>query len=215
MKRRHGNATGSIAARVAARDWESAGAALDARGHAVLPGLLAAGECAALAALYEDERQFRAHIVMARHGFGLGDYKYFRYPLPPLVAALREALYPRLAPVARRWAPAIGLNPASADRLQDFLRICHAAGQTRPTPLLLRYDRDGYNCLHQDIYGEIVFPLQVTVLLSRPGRDFSGGEFLLVEQRPRAQSRVNLRHGVSRITRGTRLALGVIFHDSR
>jgi len=181
---------------------------------------------------------------MARHGYGVGDYKYFRYPLPPLVTALRRALYPHLAPVARRWAPALGLDPDLPGTLGGFLASCHAAGQTRPTPLLLRYDREGYNCLHQDLYGEIVFSLQATVLLSRPERDFAGGEFLLVEQRPRAQSRgevvplargdavifatrwrpasgrrglyrANLRHGVSRITRGTRFALGIIFHDSQ
>ncbi len=233
-----------IAARVAAQDWIAAVADLDRRGYAMLPNVLTASECGALAALYGEEARFRAHVVMARHGFGLGDYKYFGYPLPPLVAALRQAIYPKLAPVARRWAPALGLDAALPDTLDGFLGTCHATGQTRPTPLLLRYERDGYNCLHQDIYGDIVFPLQVTILLSRPGRDFAGGEFLLVEQRPRAQSRgevvplrrgdavvfatrhrpaagqrgpyrVNLRHGVSRIARGTRYALGIIFHDAR
>lgn len=242
--RQRSSAALSLPTRIRSYDWRGAAEALGVRGYAVLPGLLPADACAELAALYEDERRFRAHIVMARHAFGLGDYKYFRYPLPPLVAALRRALYPHLAPVARAWAPALGLDPEVPDALEDVLARCRAAGQARPTPLLLRYGRDGYNCLHQDLYGEVVFPLQATVLLSRPGHDFAGGEFLLVEQRPRAQPRgevvplrqgdavvfatrhrpaagrrgtyrVTLRHGVSRVTRGTRFALGLIFHDSR
>ncbi|HYZ49122.1 MAG TPA: 2OG-Fe(II) oxygenase, partial [Sphingomonas sp.] len=206
--------------------------------------LLSPGECAGVARLYGHEPSFRTRIVMERHAFGRGEYKYFGYPLPPQVEALREALYFRLAPIANRWAERLRLDTRYPPGLDAFLRTCHEAGQTRPTPLLLRYDAEGYNCLHQDLYGSIAFPLQATVLLSRPGEDFAGGEFLLVEQRPRAQSRgevvpleqgqavlfanserpvpgargfyrVKLRHGVSRVTSGHRMTLGLIFHDSR
>jgi uncharacterized protein len=223
--------------------WAAALAALDARGHAVLPGLLAAGECAALAALYEDAAAFRARIVMARHNFGQGEYKYLGYPLPALVADLRRALYPRLAPLANRWHERLRLAPRFPASLDEYLARCHAAGQTRPTPLILKYEAGDYNRLHQDLYGEHVFPLQATVLLSRPGRDFAGGEFLLVEGRPRMQSQAEvvaldagdavlfavnkrpvrgargdygatMRHGVSRLRSGRRFTLGLIFHDA-
>ena len=231
------------AARLAAADWAGIAAALDARACAVVPGLLAPDECAALAALYDDDARFRSRVMMRRHNFGEGEYKYLRYPLPPEVEALRRACYPRLARLANRWRAALRESGRFPPSLDAYLRECHAAGQTRPTPLLLRYEAGGYNCLHQDLYGELVFPLQMTVLLSAPGRDFSGGEFLLVEQRPRAQSkgevvplglgdavifavrhrpaqgtrgpyRVTLRHGVSRVLRGRRYTLGVIFHDA-
>jgi uncharacterized protein len=197
-----------------------------------------------LAGLYSREDAFRDRVVMARHGFGRGEYKYFRYPLPEIVARMRSALYPRLAPLANRWNVALGLEPRFPDRHAQFLRRCHAAGQRRPTPLLLQYAAGDYNCLHQDLYGEHVFPLQLTVLLAEPGRDFAGGEFVLTEQRPRMQSRaevvplakgdavvfavrhrpvrgsrgvyrVNLRHGVSRVRWGQRHTLGIIFHDAR
>lgn len=247
-----GNATASssVASRIDAIDWSRAEDALNAHGCNVLPALLAPDECTALAALYDDPvgdtpgARFRSRIVMARHGFGRGEYKYFAYPLPTDVAALREALYPRLAPIANRWNAAMGIDARFPDTLDAFLARCHAAGQTRPTPLLLRYDPDDYNCLHQDLYGEHVFPLQVVLLLSAPARDFDGGELVLTEQRPRMQSRplvvplarqgdaviipvhhrpvrgtrgvyrVNMRHGVSRVLRGRRHTLGVIFHDA-
>ena len=232
-----------IAGRVAACDWAAAAASLDAQGAVVLPALLDPAECAALAALYADEASFRSRVVMARHGFGRGEYKYLAYPLPASVAALREALYPRLAPIANRWNAALRKPAHYPDTLGAFLARCHRAGQTQPTPLLLRYEAGDYNCLHQDLYGEHVFPLQATVLLSDP-RDFSGGEFVLTEQRPRMQSRaeviplgrgdavvfavsdrpmegargpyrVTMRHGVSRLRSGERCTLGVIFHDAR
>jgi hypothetical protein len=237
----------SIEARVAALDWDRIAADLDARGAATAGPLLSPAECRALAGLYGEEApsaRFRSRVVMARHGFGQGEYKYFAYPLPPLVADLRAALYPRLAPVARRWAEAMGNAADLPSTLDAYTRRCHAAGQTRPTPLLLRYGAGDYNCLHQDLYGELVFPLQATILLSAPGRDFAGGEFVLVEQRPRMQSRpevvplgqgeavifpvnerpargargiyrVKMRHGVSRVRSGERTTLGVIFHDAR
>ena len=219
--------------------------ALDAHGVAVLPQLLDAGACRALAALYDEagEGTFRSRVVMARHGFGRGEYQYFAYPLPPGVAQLRGALYARLAPIANRWNTALGIAQRYPATHADYLARCHAAGQVRPTPLLLRYGEGDYNCLHQDLYGEHVFPLQVVVLLSQPGRDFEGGEFVLVEQRPRMQSRatvvplrqgdaavfavnhrpvqgtrgpyrVTMRHGVSRVRRGARSTLGIIFHDA-
>ena len=223
--------------------WAAALAALDERGHAVLPGVLDAGECRALAALYEDQAAFRSRVVMARHNFGRGEYKYLRYPLPGPVAALREALYPLLAPVANEWHERLRLEPRFPPDLQAYLARCHKAGQQRPTPLILKYEEGDYNCLHQDLYGELVFPLQATVLLSAPGRDFAGGEFMLVEQRPRMQSkgevvplgqgdavvfavnsrpvagtrgyfRATMRHGVSRLHSGRRFTLGVIFHDA-
>ena len=231
------------AERIEALDWEQLAVELDAQGSAVIPGLLAPPECAALAALYADDARFRSRVVMARHGFGRGEYKYFGYPLPELVAALRSALYARLAPIANRWHAALGMAARFPDCHAAFIERCHAAGQSRPTPLLLQYREGDYNCLHQDLYGEHVFPLQVVILLSEPGRDFSGGEFVMTEQRPRMQSRalvvplrqgdaaviavqhrpvqgtrgvyrVNLRHGVSRVRSGLRHTAGIVFHDA-
>lgn len=225
-------------------DWDRIGEALDAHGCAVLAGLLPAPDCEALAAAYGRDEAFRSRVVMARHGFGRGEYRYFAYPLPPAVAALRTALYPPLAAVANRWNAAMGLETRFPDDHAAFLERCREAGQAKPTPLLLQYGAGDYNCLHQDLYGEHVFPLQVAVLLSRPGPDFTGGEFVLTEQRPRLQSRaevvplgrgdgvvfpvrhrpvrgtrgtyrVTLRHGVSRVRSGRRHALGIIFHDAR
>lgn len=224
-------------------DWSRIAEDLDTRGNAVLPGLLSTAQCDALAELYPRDALFRSRVVMGRHGFGRGEYKYFAYPLPDLVAGLREAFYPQLVPIANRWNEAMGIDIRYPDRHADFIERCHRAGQQRPTPLLLQYGADDYNCLHQDLYGEHVFPLQIAVLLSQPGRDFEGGEFVLTEQRPRMQSRpevvplhqgdavvfavhqrpvrgtrgnyrVNLRHGVSQIRRGHRHTLGVIFHDA-
>ncbi|WP_044889690.1 2OG-Fe(II) oxygenase [Myxococcus hansupus] len=232
-----------VAERVAGVDWTRVTTELDARGCATVEGLVTSEECEALAALYAEDAVFRSRVVMARHGFGKGEYKYFEYPLPGVVAALREALYPQLAPIANRWNTAMGIDVRYPVEHAAYLERCHAAGQVRPTPLLLRYGADDYNCLHQDLYGEHVFPLQVAVLLSEPGRDFTGGEFVLTEQRPRMQSRaevvplrqgdavvfavhhrpvqgprgvyrVNLRHGVSRIRSGHRHTVGVIFHDA-
>jgi hypothetical protein len=234
----------TITARVAAIDWGQAARDLDAQGCAVLKGLLSAGECRALAALYPEEAHFRSRVVMGRHGFGRGEYKYFAYPLPALIAELRPNLYAPLCGIANRWNEAIGIDIRYPESHDAFLRRCHAAGQVRPTPLLLQYGAGDYNCLHQDLYGEHVFPLQVAILLSVPGRDFSGGEFVLTEQRPRMQSRaevvpllqgdavafavhvrpvqgtrgfyrVNLRHGVSRVRSGHRHTVGVIFHDAK
>jgi hypothetical protein len=233
-----------LTARVDAIDWPQATRELDAQGCAVLKGLLTADECRALAALYPDDNHFRSRVVMGRHGFGRGEYKYFCYPLPDLIAQLRGAIYARLCDVGNRWNEALGLAIRYPQHHDAFLKRCHDAGQVRPTPLLLQYGEGDYNCLHQDLYGEHVFPLQVAVLLSEPGRDFSGGEFVLTEQRPRMQSRaevvplgqgdavvfavhfrpvqgtrgfyrVNLRHGVSRIRSGQRHTLGVIFHDAK
>lgn len=216
---------------------------LDAYGAATIQGLLDSQECQALCALYADDAHFRSRVVMARHGFGRGEYKYFNYPLPRLIADLRTELYPRLATVADRWNEAMGLEARYPATHAQYIERCHAAGQLRPTPLLLQYAAGDYNCLHQDLYGEHVFPLQVAILLSQPGRDFTGGEFVLTEQRPRMQSRpevvplqqgdavvfavhhrpvrgtrgiyrVNLRHGVSRIRTGHRHVAGVIFHDA-
>lgn len=216
---------------------------LDAQGWAILPRLLDEGQCAAVTALYDGGKGFRSHVVMARHGFGQGEYRYFSYPLPPLVQHLRATLYPRLAPLANRWCERMGKSTRFPEDHTDFLDRCHAAGQGRPTPLLLRYGPGDYNCLHQDLYGEYVFPLQAAVLLSRPGEDFDGGEFVITEQRPRMQTRVSvvplqqgdavifavnsrpvagargdyqvkLRHGVSRLRSGSRHTLGVIFHDA-
>jgi len=224
-------------------DWERVGAELDAYGCAVLPALLDAEQCEAYAAAYAQDALFRSRVVMERHGFGRGEYRYFAYPLPPGLAALRAALYPPLARIANRWQAALGQEERYPDEHTAYLARCHAAGQTRPTPLLLRYGAGDYNCLHQDLYGEHVFPLQVAVLLSRPWDDFSGGEFVLTEQRPRMQSRaevvplfqgdavvfpvhtrpvngtrgiyrVNMRHGVSRVRSGHRHTLGIIFHDA-
>lgn len=229
--------------RVAALDWEQIHLALDQRGFARTGPLLTAGECAALAGCYDDEGLFRSRVVMARHGFGQGEYQYFDYPLPQVVATLRESLYPPLVHVANHWNEVMGIPTRYPKDLPSMLARCHEAGQTRPTPLILKYEAGDYNCLHQDLYGEHVFPLQVAFLLSRPGEDFEGGEFVLVEQRPRMQSRphvvplvrgegvifavhhrpvqgtrgsyrVNLRHGVSELTRGRRFTTGVIFHDA-
>lgn len=224
-------------------DWPGIGAALDARGYATIGPLLTPDECAALAALYERDDSFRSRVIMQRHAFGSGEYKYFAYPLPEIVERLRHALYPYLVPVANRWRAALKEEGSLPGTLAGYLSRCHAAGQKRPTPLLLKYETGDYNCLHQDLYGPLVFPLQLTVLLSAPGREFEGGEFMLVEQRPRAQSkgevvplaqgeavifavhhrpvqgtrgvyRVNLRHGVSRVRSGRRFTLGIIFHDA-
>lgn len=237
-------AAASVADRVEASDWEGVSGSLDAQGSAMLERLLSPDECRALAGLYSDETRFRSRVVMARHGFGCGEYKYFSYPLPGMVADLRSALYPRLAPIANRWNAAMRIDVRYPQTHADFLARCHEAGQVRPTPLLLQYGADDYNCLHQDLYGEHVFPLQVAILLSEPGTDFTGGEFVLTEQRPRMQSRpevvplrqgdavifavhhrpvqgtrgtyrVNLRHGVSRVRSGHRHTLGVIFHDAK
>src|SRR6266851_3990998 len=233
----------AAAERVAAIDWRQVATSLDEQGYATTAALLTREQCRGLALLYDRDEAFRSRVVMQRHGFGRGEYKYLRYPLPALVEELRRALYPLLVPVANRWREALrqeGRFPASLD---DFLAECHAAGQTRPTPLILSYAAGDYNCLHQDLYGALVFPLQLTVLLSDP-TDFAGGEFLLVEQRPRLQSkgevvplrqgeavvfavhhrpvrgargfyRVNQRHGVSRLRSGERTTLGIIFHDAR
>jgi hypothetical protein len=232
-----------IGARLQAYDWAGIGDELDAHGCAMLGALLWPPQCAALAGMYADDERFRSRVVMGRHGFGRGEYRYFDYPLPDLVAALRGGIYPLLAPIANRWSAAMGLAVRYPATHAEFLARCHAAGQQRPTPLLLQYGEGDYNCLHQDLYGEQVFPLQLAVLLSAPGRDFSGGEFVLTEQRPRMQSRVevvplrqgdavlfavhqrpvqgtrgsyrvNLRHGVSRMRGGRRHTLGIIFHDA-
>jgi hypothetical protein len=230
-------------ARVAALDWARIGAELDRWGAATTGMLLTPAECAELAGAYEGEGGFRSRIVMARHGFGSGEYKYYAYPLPEMIAGLRGALYERLAPIANAWEAALG-RPAEFPRDHAaYLARCHAGGQSKPTPLLLRYREGDYNCLHQDLYGALAFPLQVAFLLSEPGRDFSGGDFVLTEQRPRMQSRaevmplrqgegvvfavnqrpvqgsrgvyrVAMRHGVSRLRSGRRFTLGVIFHDA-
>jgi len=229
--------------RLGALDWPTIERELDAYGCAIAPKLISPEACRELAALYPDDARFRSRIVMAAHGFGRGEYKYFADPLPELIIALRRGLYPRLAPIADRWNEAMGVSVRYPAEHEAFLKRCHQAGQKRPTPLLLRYGPGDYNCLHQDVYGEHLFPLQIAILLSEPGRDFTGGEFVLTEQRPRMQSRaevapltqgdgvifavrerpvqgkrgtyrVNLRHGVSRIRSGERFTLGVIFHDA-
>ena len=234
--------TSDVGDRVAALDWERIANELDAHGCATTGALLSADECAALSSRYEDDAIYRSRVVMARHGFGRGEYKYFAYPLPELIAELRTALYPPLARVANRWNEQMGLDRRYPADHATWLKRCHAAGQTKPTPLLLQYGPGDYNCLHQDVYGELVFPLQVAFVLSRPGEDFTGGEFVLTEQRPRMQSRaevvplrqgegvifpvhhrpvqgtrgvyrVNMRHGVSRLRAGKRHTLGIIFHD--
>jgi len=241
---RKSQSTADIAARVEAIDWTQATADLDAFGCAVLRGLLTPEECRALAAMYPDDGHFRSRIVMGRHGFGRGEYKYFAYPLPDLIAELRPALYVRLKDVANRWNESMGIEVRYPASHAAFLKRCHDAGQTRPTPLLLQYEAGDFNCLHQDLYGEHVFPLQVAILLSQPGRDFAGGEFVLTEQRPRMQSRaevvplgqgdavafavhhrpvqgtrgsyrVNMRHGVSRLRSGHRHTVGIILHDAK
>jgi hypothetical protein len=233
----------AIAQRVAGFEWSRIGEELDTQGFAVLDGLLAQQDCRALAPLYPQDALFRSRIDMARHGFGRGEYKYFASPLPELVGELRTALYPPLAEVANRWTAAMGVEVRYPADLAGFLLRCHEAGQTRPTPLLLRYGPGDFNCLHQDLYGEHVFPLQVAILLAEPGQDFTGGEFVLTEQRPRMQSRavvvplrrgdgvvfavhhrpvrgskgtyrVTMRHGVSVVRSGERHTLGIIFHDA-
>lgn len=229
--------------RVTALDWEQISHDLDAQGSAVCERLIAPEECQQLAALYPHDELFRSHIVMGRHGFGRGEYKYFASPLPDLIADLRTALYARLAPIANRWNTSMGIAVGYPEQHEDFLARCHEAGQLKPTPLLLQYGAGDYNCLHQDLYGENVFPIQVAILLSEPQEDFTGGEFVLTEQRPRMQSRaevvplrqgdavafavhhrpvqgthgvyrVNLRHGVSRVRSGHRHTVGIIFHDA-
>ena len=234
----------SIAARVQAIDWADVSAGLDKTGWARFERLLTPDECGELAGLYADDGKFRSKVVMARHGFGRGEYKYFAYPLPEIIAALRPALYAQLAPIANRWNESMGIAVRYPAAHADFIARCHKAGQTRPTPLLLQYGEGDYNCLHQDLYGEHVFPLQVVVLLSEPEKDFTGGELVLTEQRPRMQSRaevvplelgdaavfavhhrpvqgtrgiyrVNMRHGVSRLRSGHRHTTGVIFHDAK
>ncbi|MES1152302.1 MAG: 2OG-Fe(II) oxygenase [Dongia sp.] len=231
-----------VSHRIAALDWAALGAELDRRGCATTGPVLGAAECGDLAGLYEDDALFRSRVVMARHGFGSGEYKYFADPLPPPVAGLREALYPKLVTTANRWQAQLGGEPYPA-RHEEFLKRCHDAGQRKPTPLLLKYGAGDYNCLHQDLYGALAFPLQVAFLLSRPEQDFTGGEFLLTEQRPRMQSRgevvtlrqgegvifavnqrpvtgkngayrVTMRHGVSRLKSGHRFTLGIILHDA-
>jgi hypothetical protein len=225
-------------------DWDRVASSLNEHGSAVLEKLLTPGACEALSALYPNDDGFRSRIVMSRHGFGRGEYKYFAYPLPEPIAGLRTALYPPLAAIANDWNARLGIATCFPPAHAEFLARCHKAGQSRPTPLLLQYGPDDYNCLHQDIYGDLVFPLQVAILLSEPGRDFAGGEFVITEQRPRMQSRaevvplrqgdgvifavhhrpvrgtrgdyrVNLRHGVSRIRSGHRHTLGIIFHDAK
>jgi len=236
-------APADVQARLVPADWEEIGTDLDARGSAVIERVLSPAHCRSIAALYEADERFRSKVVMERHGFGRGEYKYFNYPLPPLVADLRTSLYPHLAAIANRWNAALGIDVRYPAAHSAFVARCHAAGQTKPTPLILRYGAGDYNCLHQDLYGEHVFPLQATILLSAPDGDFAGGEFVLTEQRPRMQSRpevvplhqgdavifavqhrpvqgsrgvyrVNMRHGVSRVRRGHRQTLGVIFHDA-
>jgi uncharacterized protein len=232
------------AERVDAIAWQAVTDALDAQGCAVLERLLAPDECRAIAALYGDDSRFRSRVVMARHGYGRGEYKYFAYPLPTLVAGLRTSFYPQLAPIANAWNERLRIATRYPATHAQYLKQCHAAGQTRPTPLVLQYGSGDYNCLHQDLYGELAFPLQVAVLLSEPGEDFTGGEFVLTEQRPRMQSRVEvvplaqgdavvfavnhrpvtgargsyrvtMRHGVSRLRAGHRHTLGIIFHDAK
>lgn len=233
-----------VATRVAtAVDWTEGAADLDAHGFTVIDGLLDRTQCASLRGQYDDAALFRSRVIMSRHGFGRGEYQYFTYPLPALVQDLRSAIYPSLVPIANRWNAALGIDRQFPAEHAEFLQRCREAGQTRPTPLLLRYGSGDYNCLHQDLYGEWVFPLQVAILLSEPQRHFTGGEFVLTEQRPRMQSRpqvvrlgqgdavvfavshrpvqgtrgvyrVNMRHGVSRIHSGTRFTAGIIFHDA-
>ncbi len=233
-----------IAERVDAIDWTKAAAHLDGRGWATIERFLGAEECRAITGLYDDDTAFRSRVVMARHGFGRGEYKYFSCPLPDIIVALRAALYPQLAPIANRWNEAMRLEVRYPQQHSEFLERCHEAGQTRPTPLLLRYGAGDFNALHQDLYGEHVFPLQAAFLLSEPEKDFTGGEIVLTEQRPRMQSRaavvplrrgdgvlfavhhrpvqgargthrVHMRHGVSEVRAGRRHTLGVIFHDAK
>jgi uncharacterized protein len=225
-------------------DWDAVASQLDTHGNAVMEKLLSAEECKGIAGLYPHEEHFRSHVVMARHGFGKGEYRYFSYPLPGLIGGLRTALYPPLSVIANGWNERMGIDQRYPADHAEFLALCHEAGQTRPTPLLLQYMPGDFNALHQDLYGDLAFPIQVAILLSEPGRDFTGGEFVLTEQRPRMQSRpevvslrqgdavafavhnrpvrgtkgsyrVNLRHGVSRLRSGRRHTLGIIFHDAK
>jgi hypothetical protein len=236
--------TNDIADRIAALDWAGIVTQLGQFGCATTGAVLSADECAAISSRYDDDSIYRSRVIMARHGFGRGEYKYFAYPLPEAVASLRASLYPPLAEIANRWNEHMGLDQRFPPEHPAYLKRCHGAGQTKPTPLLLQYGAGDYNCLHQDVYGELVFPLQVAFLLSCPGEDFSGGEFVLTEQRPRMQSRaevvplrqgegvifpvhhrpvqgrrgvyrVNMRHGVSRLREGRRHTLGIIFHDGK
>ena len=234
----------ALAKRLAELDWPALECELDADGYALTPRILVKSECESISALFDEEARFRKRIDMASHTYGEGEYRYFAYPLPRLVSELRERLYSRLAPLANAWQRRLRAGQSFPEQLEAFLRMCNSGGQTRPTPLLLRYGVGGYNRLHQDSYGPIAFPLQVAICLSEVGRDFTGGEFLLIEQRPRTQSRgeaitleqgqllifpnsqrpilgkrgdvrVQTRHGVSRIRAGTRVALGIIFHDAQ
>jgi len=236
--------TENAAERVGRLDWRRISQELDEYGNTQLPRILSAKECDTLAALYPDDKHFRSRVVMERYSFGRGEYKYFRYPLPDIISELRTTLYSHLATVANRWNQVMGIDVRYPKDHADYLHRCHQAGQLRPTPLLLHYGPDDFNCLHQDLYGEHVFPIQVTILLSEPGRDFTGGEFILVEQRPHMQSRAevvalakgdavafavhnrpvrgkrgfnraNFRHGVSRLRSGKRYTLGIIFHDAK
>jgi hypothetical protein len=235
--------TAGVVGQVAGVDWQCVATDLDVQGWATVAGLVAPDVCESISAWYPVEGIFRSRVVMSQHGFGRGEYKYFDYPLPALIADLRATIYPHLAPIANRWNAAMGIDVTFPAAHADFVARCHAAGQVRPTPLLLRYSAGDYNCLHQDLYGEHVFPIQVAILLSEPDRDFTGGEFVLTEQRPRMQSRaevvplrqgdavifavhhrpvrgtrgvyrVNMRHGVSRLRSGLRHTLGIIFHDA-
>lgn len=234
----------SAEARLAGYDWRELSAELSNYGSAIIKRLLSLEECQQMASLYLQKGHFRSQIRMAQHGFGKGEYRYFKYPLPDLLGKLRTALYPRLAAVANDWSERMGIDQRYPARLSELLKLCHDAGQTKPTPLLLQYVPGDFNCLHQDLYGDLAFPLQVAILLSEPGKDFTGGEFVLAEQRPRMQSRVevvplrqgdavafavhnrpvqgskgsyrvNLRHGVSRLRSGRRHTLGIIFHDAK
>lgn len=234
----------SIAERVEGVGWEEVSRDLDAEGSAVIKGVLAPDECDEVRRLYDNDSLFRSRVVMERHGFGRGEYRYFRYPLPELIRDLRTSIYPYLRPIANKWNEEMGVDIKFPPTHAEYIRRCHEAGQDKPTPLILKYGSDDYNCLHQDLYGEHVFPLQIAVLLSEPEKDFTGGEFVMTEQRPRMQSRpmvvplrkgdgvvfgvhhrpvrgkksvyrVNLRHGVSRIRSGNRYTLGIIFHDAK
>ncbi|HEU4794880.1 MAG TPA: 2OG-Fe(II) oxygenase [Pyrinomonadaceae bacterium] len=236
--------TKTIDERVAAVPWKQVSRDLNAEGNAVIKGILSPSECDEVRSLYQTDKIFRSHIVMERHGFGRGEYRYFGYPLPELIAAMRTSLYPHLVSIANDWNEAMGLNVRYPATHADYIQRCHRAGQNKPTPLILKYGIDDYNCLHQDLYGEHIFPLQIAVLLSEPDKDFTGGEFVMTEQRPRMQSRpivvplrkgdgvvfavhhrpvqgkksvyrVNLRHGVSRLRSGSRYTLGIIFHDAK
>jgi hypothetical protein len=224
--------------------WDQVSHDLDAEGSAIIKGILSPDECDEIRALYQERKLFRSEVIMERHGFGRGEYRYFKYPLPDLISTLRTALYPHLVPIANRWNNAMAIDIRFPSTHAEYIRRCHQAGQKKPTPLILKYEKDDYNCLHQDLYGEHVFPLQVAILLSEPDRDFTGGEFVMTEQRPRMQSRpivvplrkgdgvvfavnhrpvqgkksiyrVNLRHGVSRLRSGSRHTLGIIFHDAQ